>query len=97
MSWQQAVSYQRLQRLLKIHLMRGKIMTKENYTRLLYASTAVLFFFFLLLFITQIYINMASTAAERATLIFNHITKASPSLRDKVCIVTGAGSIYGIG
>ncbi|ORE07250.1 NAD(P)-binding protein [Rhizopus microsporus var. microsporus] len=40
---------------------------------------------------------MASTAAERATLIFNHITKASPSLKDKVCIVTGAGSIYGIG
>ncbi|KAI8647705.1 hypothetical protein BD408DRAFT_104518 [Parasitella parasitica] len=40
---------------------------------------------------------MASTANDRAQQIFGHLTKATPSLQGKVCIVTGAGSIVGIG
>lgn len=40
---------------------------------------------------------MASTAADRATQIFGHLANVTPSLKDKVCIVTGAGSLYGIG
>lgn len=40
---------------------------------------------------------MASVAADRATQIFNHLSNVTPSLKDKVCIVTGAGSVHGIG
>ncbi|KAG1454176.1 hypothetical protein G6F55_007746 [Rhizopus delemar] len=40
---------------------------------------------------------MASTATDRVNQIFNHLSKTTPSLQDKVCIVTGAGSLYGIG
>lgn len=40
---------------------------------------------------------MASTANNRAQQIFGHLAKATPSLQDKVCIVTGAGSLHGIG
>ncbi|KAI7898541.1 uncharacterized protein BX663DRAFT_442883 [Cokeromyces recurvatus] len=40
---------------------------------------------------------MTSTANDRATQIFQHLTNVTPSLKDKVCIVTGAGSLYGIG
>ncbi|KAI8879116.1 NAD(P)-binding protein [Backusella circina FSU 941] len=36
-------------------------------------------------------------ATERVNQIFQHLTNASPSLKDKVCIVTGAGSVKGIG
>lgn len=40
---------------------------------------------------------MTSTATDRVTQIFNHLSKITPSIQDKVCIVTGAGSLYGIG
>lgn len=40
---------------------------------------------------------MASAAADRATQIFNHLANVTPSLKDKVCIVTGASSLHGIG
>ncbi|KAI8991142.1 hypothetical protein BDF20DRAFT_842943 [Mycotypha africana] len=41
--------------------------------------------------------SSASKVNERATQIFSHLAQITPSLKDKVCIVTGAGSIYGIG
>lgn len=37
------------------------------------------------------------TVNERVGQIAAHLIKAGSSLQDKVCIVTGAGSIYGIG
>ncbi|KAI8331430.1 hypothetical protein EDC96DRAFT_527124 [Choanephora cucurbitarum] len=40
---------------------------------------------------------MASTAADRVTQIVGHLASVTPSLKDKVCIVTGAGSVHGIG
>ncbi|CAO3692262.1 unnamed protein product [Rhizopus stolonifer] len=40
---------------------------------------------------------MTSNTNERVNQIFNHLSQVTPSLKDKVCIVTGAGSIYGIG
>lgn len=40
---------------------------------------------------------MTSSANDRATQIFNHLANVTPSLQDKVCIVTGAGSAVGIG
>ncbi|ORZ01172.1 hypothetical protein BCR43DRAFT_453530 [Syncephalastrum racemosum] len=39
----------------------------------------------------------SNTANERVALIASHLQKVGPSLADKVCIVTGAGSEYGIG
>lgn len=38
-----------------------------------------------------------NTANERVAQIAAHLEKVGPSLQDKVCIVTGAGSLYGIG
>ncbi|KAI8349686.1 hypothetical protein BD560DRAFT_410171 [Blakeslea trispora] len=40
---------------------------------------------------------MASAATDRVTQIVGHLANVSPSLKDKICIVTGAGSIHGIG
>lgn len=40
---------------------------------------------------------MASTATDRVSQIVNHLAQVTPSLKDKVCIVTGAGSTHGIG
>lgn len=40
---------------------------------------------------------MASAANDRAQQIFGHLASVTPSLQGKVCIVTGAGSLYGIG
>lgn len=41
--------------------------------------------------------SAAAAAAERAAQVFQHLSNVTPSLQDKVCIVTGAGSIHGIG
>ncbi|KAI9469630.1 hypothetical protein BDB00DRAFT_862947 [Zychaea mexicana] len=38
-----------------------------------------------------------STANDRVGQIAAHLAAVGPSLKDKVCIVTGAGSLYGIG
>lgn len=40
---------------------------------------------------------MANAATDRVAQIFGHLANVTPSLKDKVCIVTGAGSLYGIG
>ncbi|KAI9472350.1 MAG: hypothetical protein EXX96DRAFT_352997 [Benjaminiella poitrasii] len=40
---------------------------------------------------------MASAAADRVAQIVQHLGNVTPSLEGKVCIVTGAGSLYGIG
>ncbi|KAI9250758.1 hypothetical protein BY458DRAFT_536214 [Sporodiniella umbellata] len=40
---------------------------------------------------------MANSANERTQQIFNHLSHVTSSMEGKVCIVTGAGSIYGIG
>ncbi|GAA5797248.1 hypothetical protein HPULCUR_002628 [Helicostylum pulchrum] len=40
---------------------------------------------------------MASTATDRVSQIIDHLAQVTPSLKDKVCIVTGAGSTHGIG
>lgn len=40
---------------------------------------------------------MSSTATDRVSQIMSHLAQVTPSLQDKVCIVTGAGSIHGIG
>lgn len=40
---------------------------------------------------------MTSTATDRVSQIVGHLAQVTPSLKDKVCIVTGAGSIHGIG
>ena len=38
-----------------------------------------------------------NTANDRVAQITAHLAAVGPSLKDKVCIVTGAGSIFGIG
>ncbi|KAI8047569.1 uncharacterized protein B0P05DRAFT_519832 [Gilbertella persicaria] len=38
-----------------------------------------------------------TSAVDRVTQLLGHLTNVSPALKDKVCIVTGAGSIHGIG
>lgn len=39
----------------------------------------------------------SNTANDRVAQIAAHLEAVGPSLKDKVCIVTGAGSLYGIG
>lgn len=39
----------------------------------------------------------SAAAADRVSQIVGHLATVTPSLKDKVCIVTGAGSVHGIG
>ncbi|KAI8096868.1 uncharacterized protein BX664DRAFT_325072 [Halteromyces radiatus] len=40
---------------------------------------------------------MSNTANDRVAQLASHLASVGPSLKDKVCIVTGAGSLLGIG
>jgi hypothetical protein len=77
-------------------------MTKQKFTHFFFLKkkekNASIFFvsLFFPLFFFSLFLPIMN-ANNRINQILNHLKKTSPSLQDKVCIVTGAGSIHGIG